>query len=168
MKIKTRKDVSINSGAMADIAFLLLIFFMVVTSLQRDKGIPMKLPPLVDGTPQKVDKKRVLNILLNEANQVMIEGKVLNSGFFISAIEKHLSTILALKKQPLISLKMHQHSNYQAYLSLLSDIKQAIKIVKQDKAVEMFSVTLEQLNRDQLKILSKRCSIRMTEIEQKL
>ncbi len=71
-----RENSEINAGSMADIAFLLLIFFLVTTTMDVDSGIARKLPEKSD-TPQEdvvVKQKNVLDITVNRNNQILIEG----------------------------------------------------------------------------------------------
>ncbi|WP_457619174.1 ExbD/TolR family protein [Lutibacter sp.] len=64
-----------NAGSMADIAFLLLIFFLVTTTMDVDSGISRKLPEKSEDTPEVVIKeKNVLDIVVNRNNQILIEG----------------------------------------------------------------------------------------------
>lgn len=68
---------SINAGSMADIAFLLLIFFLVTTTLDQEFGIKTVLPPAnINHTPTPRADHNVLEILINGADQVMIEGEI--------------------------------------------------------------------------------------------
>ncbi len=73
-----RENSEINAGSMADIAFLLLIFFLVTTTMDVDSGIARKLP---EKTPpdQKNDvivkEKNVFDITVNRKNQILIEGE---------------------------------------------------------------------------------------------
>ncbi len=67
----------INAGSMADIAFLLLIFFLVTTTLDQELGIQTILPPAnIHNTPTPRTDRNVLEILINGADQVMIEGEI--------------------------------------------------------------------------------------------
>ena len=67
----------INAGSMADIAFLLLIFFLVTTSIDSDKGIAIKLPPKFDKTQvlQKIQERNIFEVLINSQNQLLVEGE---------------------------------------------------------------------------------------------
>ncbi len=73
-----RENSEINAGSMADIAFLLLIFFLVTTTMDVDSGIARKLPEKADPnqeTPTVVIKeKNVLDITVNRRNQILVEG----------------------------------------------------------------------------------------------
>lgn len=70
-----RENAEINAGSMADIAFLLLIFFLVTTTMDVDSGISRKLPEKSEDTPEVIIKeKNVLDITVNRNNQILIEG----------------------------------------------------------------------------------------------
>src|SRR5690554_2958408 len=76
-----RKVPEINSSSMADISFLLLIFFLVTTSMAVDKGLARKLPPPVlsqEETNIDVKERNVMIILLNSNNQLMVQGEYAN------------------------------------------------------------------------------------------
>lgn len=72
-----RENAEINAGSMADIAFLLLIFFLVTTTMDVDSGISRKLPeksPPDQDVEVIVKQKNVLDITVNRTNQILIEG----------------------------------------------------------------------------------------------
>jgi biopolymer transport protein ExbD len=72
-----RENAEINAGSMADIAFLLLIFFLVTTTMDVDSGISRKLPeksPPDQDVEVVVKQKNVLDITVNRTNQILIEG----------------------------------------------------------------------------------------------
>ncbi|MCB8999183.1 MAG: biopolymer transporter ExbD [Bacteroidales bacterium] len=76
-----KRDIpEINAGSMADIAFLLLIFFLVATTMDVDTGITRLLPPIPDkDIPQdeiKVKERNVLVVLINKDDQLMVEGQI--------------------------------------------------------------------------------------------
>jgi hypothetical protein len=73
-----QRDVpEINAGSMADIAFLLLIFFLVTTTMNVDTGISRKLPEKQDSsiTPPKLKEKNVFIVTVNRNNEILIEGE---------------------------------------------------------------------------------------------
>lgn len=69
----------VNAGSMADIAFLLLIFFLVTTTIQTDQGINRKLPP-IDDTQKPEDniikEKNIFTVLINRNDQLLVEDKL--------------------------------------------------------------------------------------------
>ncbi len=65
---------SVNAGSMADIAFLLLIFFLVSTTIETDAGISRKLPPLIEDTPDIVIRERNLfRVEINKFDELLVE-----------------------------------------------------------------------------------------------
>lgn len=76
---KNRMSTEVNAGSMADIAFLLLIFFLVTTTIASDKGILNVLPPKLDpnNPPPEIDlnDRNIFTILLNSNDQLLIEGE---------------------------------------------------------------------------------------------
>jgi len=71
---KKRTPPTLNAGSMADIAFLLLIFFLVVTTIAEDKGIPVILPEYYEGPPGPMPDRNVLALLVNGNNEILIES----------------------------------------------------------------------------------------------
>ena len=77
-----RENPEINAGSMADIAFLLLIFFLVTTTMDVDSGISKKLAekPPVDYVPPKIKMKNIFEISINKNNQLFVDGEVMELG----------------------------------------------------------------------------------------
>lgn len=78
MASKKRAVPEINAGSMADIAFLLLIFFLVTTTMDVDKGLLVKLPPWTDQVtdpPQDIKEKNIFVVLVNAQDQLLIESE---------------------------------------------------------------------------------------------
>ena len=74
---RDRMSNEINAGSMADIAFLLLIFFLVTTTIAEDKGILVKLPPWSDEEPDitQLKTRNVYSVLVNAQNQLLVRGE---------------------------------------------------------------------------------------------
>jgi biopolymer transport protein ExbD len=72
-----RESPEINAGSMADIAFLLLIFFLVTTTMDSSYGVSRTLPP-IDDEPQEendqINERNILIVLVNGGNQLLVEG----------------------------------------------------------------------------------------------
>ena len=88
-RIRKLKPVSpINAGSMADIAFLLLVFFLVTTTLESEKGIFRKLPPFImDNTSIITNRRNVYEILVNGKNEILVEGKPMKLNRLTSGIK---------------------------------------------------------------------------------
>ena len=78
MARKKRGLEEINAGSMADIAFLLLIFFLVTTTMDVDSGLLRKLPPPLDPEapkPPPIKERNVFTVLVNRNDQLLVEGE---------------------------------------------------------------------------------------------
>jgi len=68
----------VNAGSMADIAFLLLIFFLVTTTIETDKGLDRMLPSKNTPPPPPISQRNILPILINGEDQLLVNGDVVN------------------------------------------------------------------------------------------
>ena len=72
-----RKSPEVNAGSMADIAFLLLIFFLVTTTIETDSGINRKLPPMEEQIdPPIIIQKNIFTVVVNKYNQLLVEEEL--------------------------------------------------------------------------------------------
>ncbi|MDC8002082.1 biopolymer transporter ExbD [Aequorivita todarodis] len=74
-----RATPEVNAGSMADIAFLLLIFFLVTTTIEKDKGIARQLPPKEPPTDEqvKIKEKNLFIVNVNRSDQLLVEEKLM-------------------------------------------------------------------------------------------
>lgn len=70
-----RRHHAINAGSMADIAFLLLIFFLVTTTMDSEYGLPRMLSPVAEGPAAPVAKENILLVQLNDAGELLVSGE---------------------------------------------------------------------------------------------
>tara|TARA_B110000914_G_scaffold123238_1_gene107627 strand:+ start:468 stop:1064 length:597 start_codon:yes stop_codon:yes gene_type:complete len=128
-----RGSKEINASSMADIAFLLLIFFLVTTTIDQDKGILHGLPPWTDIPPPdvKLKEKNVLEILVNSANQLLVEGEYMDVTRLKDLTIKHISNNGRLPefsvspKDAIISLKNDRGTSYDIYIQIQNELKAA-------------------------------------------
>jgi len=74
-----RSTPEVNAGSMADIAFLLLIFFLVTTTIEKDKGIARQLPPIEDVIdPPIIKQKNLFIVNVNRNDQLLVEEKLMD------------------------------------------------------------------------------------------
>ena len=125
---KTAISSEVNAGSMADITFLLLIFFLVTTQISSDKGIKFVLPPKADNaTPTKI--KGVVNVFLNDENKIMLGLKDKEEEVNPSQIKDKL---LVLKKQIeskgdsiIVSITTTPQSSYKSYIEIVDQVTSA-------------------------------------------
>jgi len=119
LKKQRRPIQEINSSSMADIAFLLLVFFLVTTTISMDKGISLVLPS--EGNELEVNRKNIINILMNESGKVLLDDKPTKVKAIRSLIEKRL----VINPNLIFSVQTHPRTKYQDYLNVLDQLKEA-------------------------------------------
>jgi len=72
-----RSAPEINAGSMADIAFLLLIFFLVTTTIEKDRGLVRALPPdqPTDAEPPVIKEKNLFVVIVNDSGELLVEDE---------------------------------------------------------------------------------------------
>ena len=113
------KGGEIPTSSMADIAFLLLIFFLVTTTIDMDKGLGMVLP--AEGEELEINKKNILNCLINSTGNVLLGGE----GVEIKNLSKTIRQKLAENDKLVISVKALKASSYKDYVRVIDQLKQA-------------------------------------------
>lgn len=123
----------INAGSMADIAFLLLIFFLVTTTIVEDKGILVKLPPWSEDEPDitKLKERNVYSVLVNAQNQLLVREQPMriedlreNAMEFIANPQRR-EDLAEKPTKAIISLKNDRGTNYDTYLRVYNELKGA-------------------------------------------
>jgi biopolymer transport protein ExbD len=143
----------INAGSMADIAFLLLIFFLVTTSIDSDKGIAIKLPPKLDKTQvlQKIQERNIFEVLINSQNQLLVEGEYMELSALCDAAKRFISNKEgnpALSERPdkaIISLKNDVSTTYEAYLQVQNELKRAYNELRDEASRAKYGVAFDDL-----------------------
>ena len=117
-KRKTKTQ-GIPTSSLADIVFLLLLFFLITTSFNTDKGISLFLPPA--GSTKEVPKKNICNILINALGEVLLDS---------DPVQVHeIANIVKLKivenDAIIFSVKTDKQTKYNVYISVLDQLKLA-------------------------------------------
>ena len=117
---------------MADIAFLLLIFFLVATTIVQDKGLQLRLPQEKNDQQQPVNERNVFKILLNAHDELLVENQLRSS---TEGLQNEIKTfILNQGKNPdwsdspekvVVSLKTSRGTKYKTFIEILDEAKGA-------------------------------------------
>lgn len=113
------KGGEIPTASMADIAFLLLIFFLVTTTIDIDKGLGIILP--AEGEELEIKKTNILNCLINSQGNVLLGGDPVA----LKDVNKEIRRRLAENNKLIISVKAHEKTKYGDYVSLIDQLKRA-------------------------------------------
>ncbi|NQU67175.1 MAG: biopolymer transporter ExbD [Candidatus Marinimicrobia bacterium] len=126
MYIKPRRGLgSFSSASMADIAFLLLVFFLVTTTISMDKGIQMVLPEPGD-TDIEIPKGNISEIFINQTGKVLFNDKPVLIRDIAREAESRINKrgFTPEGEQIMIfSVKPHQDTKYDVYLQVLDQLK---------------------------------------------
>jgi biopolymer transport protein ExbD len=130
IKKKPRHEAEIPTSSMADIAFLLLIFFLVTTTIDVDTGIGMVLPPKLedDVEPPPIKERNVLKILVNEQGQVLLEDKPSGVQLIRDEVKTHVlnngqdPNYAEASDKALVSIKTARETPYNTYIEVLDEV----------------------------------------------
>ncbi len=143
---KDRLSNEINAGSMADIAFLLLIFFLVTTTIVEDKGITVKLPPWSeeDVDPTKLNTRNVFSVLVNAQDQLLVRGEPADikqlrerAKEFITNPQKR-DDLAERPTKAIISLKNDRGTSYGTYLECYNELKAAYNELWDEEAKKLY------------------------------
>lgn len=183
MKTFRRHPVSVNTGSMADIAFLLLIFFLVSTTISAEKGILRQLPPYCeDPTTCEIDIKNrnLLEISLNHKDEILVS----NSSVKINDVPKIVKSFIDNNglsqcdycqgqelpeysehpQKAIISLNFDSLTSYKAYVEVQDQIAKAFKDLRQSYAIDRFNKSLGQLDKAEMQVIKKNYPVRVYEV----
>ena len=195
MAVDKRKVQEINAGSMADIAFLLLIFFLVATTMNVDTGLTRMLPPIPPENQQTEDVKgkerNVLLVLINGAGQIMagIQGQqelidlrqlkektkefILNPYDLETMPEKKDEEIelpdgskwTYAVSQGVVSLQTTRDTNYQAYIMVQNELTRAFNEVRDEVSMRKFGSKFADLNEAERKVITTAVPNKISEAE---
>jgi len=114
------KGGEIPTSSMADIAFLLLIFFLVTTTIDTDKGLGIVLPPPGD-IEIEIRKENILNCLINSQGKVLLDEEPTT----VDQIHRIVGQKLRKNDKLIISVKAHPKTAYNDYVRVIDQLKMA-------------------------------------------
>lgn len=171
MARKKRKTPSINGSSSADIAFMLLIFFLITTSMDTDKGLPRRLPAPApeDQQEQKLDvnRRNTLRVIVNSENLILCQGEVMTIEQLKAKVKEFIENPqddpnlpekieedlpyfgkVRITKKHVISLQNTVDTQYQAYISVQNALAAAYNELREDLAMRKFGKHFADLDDD--------------------
>jgi len=152
IKKKKTPEVSIPTSSMADIAFLLLIFFLVATVIDVDSGIGMTLPEIVEeDVIVEVPPDRMAAILINENGDVLLGGEPISLFQIKATLKPRITSKIELPKNKklIVSLKTDRKTVYNSYIQALDQIKEAYFEVRDEYANAKYGKKFNDLEEEQ-------------------
>ncbi|GIV34688.1 MAG: biopolymer transporter ExbD [Chitinophagales bacterium] len=173
-KSKNRMSNEINASSMADIAFLLLIFFLVTTTIDVDKGILNKLPPWdVPPVEQEANRRNVLIVLINAQDKLLVNNELLQ----ISELRKKAKEFIDNRgrkpnlsdspQEAVISLQNDRGTSYDMYIQVQNELKAAYRELRDAYAMQRYGKLYKDLDKEAAKMVAKEYPLRLSEAEPK-
>ena len=174
---KRRGLQEINAGSMADIAFLLLIFFLVTTTMDVDSGIARKLPPMPDEEMQEDDSqinaKNIYVVLINTNNQLLVEGELMDISQLREGAKRFINNngidpnLSDNPDKAIISLQNDRGTEYKTYIQVQNELAAAYNELRNDAALNKFGKRYIDLNKTDKKEIRKMYPQKISEAEPK-
>jgi len=161
----------INAGSMADIAFLLLIFFLVTTTMDVDTGLTRRLPPMPEeDVPEeeiKVKERNIFQVLVNANNDLLVEGEPM----LVSSLREEAKRFIigdptgrneefpelkpttipifgdVMVSKQIVSLQNDRGTSYEMYIKVQNELVAAYNEVRNEYAQEKFGKTMAELDK---------------------
>lgn len=154
-----RASPEVNAGSMADIAFLLLIFFLVTTTIATDSGISRKLPPIPeeDVEPPVIRQKNIFTVIVNNNNDLLVEDELMELDQLRQAAIEFLDNGGGVGEEAcdycqgprdpessdnptkaIISLVNNRRTEYRTYISVQNELVAAYNDLRNREAQRLF------------------------------
>ena len=169
MRHSKRSRPEVNAGSMADIAFLLLIFFLVTATVPKDHGFNRKLPEICKAPPCIVDtyERNILQVLLNHNNQIMINDELIEMHDVAKEVEtfidnngdkscnycngQQLEDASDNPQKAVVSLQTSPNASYETFIVLQDELTKAYKNLRNRYAQNVLKKSVESLSKEDIK-----------------
>ncbi len=191
MSTDKRKVQEINAGSMADIAFLLLIFFLVATTMNVDTGLMRMLPPMPEKDQQqdelKVKERNLLLVFVSGSGNIMAGGEQMDIRGLKDKAKEFILNPMDADNLPekedkefdlpdgskwtypvssgVISLQTTRDTGYQVYIMVQNELARAFNEVRDDVSMRKFNTHFEDLTREQRDVITKAVPLKISEAE---
>jgi biopolymer transport protein ExbD len=184
-----KKVPEINGSSMADIAFIALIFFLMVTTMDKEEGIARQLPPIPPEDQkvedQKVNRRNIIQVKINSNDRLLAGSQPMDVSQLKDKIkefmtnpyddpnlpEKEEQDIPGLGKvkvsKGVISLQNDRGTSYQAYITVQNELVKAINELRDDFSMQHFGKKYSKLDESQVEMVRKAVPQRISEAEPK-
>ena len=156
----------VNAGSMADIAFLLLIFFLVTTTIETDKGLNRMLPSKNTPPPPPIPQRNILPILINGQDELLVEGEVidlidlkdvtiafLDNGGALRECDRYcdycqgerLADSSDNPERAIVSLMSNRETSYGVYVAVQNELVAAYNALRNREALRLYKTDFNSL-----------------------
>ena len=184
----SKKTPAINSSSTADIAFLLLCYFLMTTTMGSQTGLSRRLPPMPDETQkqedQKVNRRNILQVKINSADRILAGSEPMDVSQLKDKVKEFLSNPTNNPNLPekemkeiegkeylvskgVISLQNDRGTSYQAYIAVQNELVKAVNELRDEFSKKEFGKVFAALDEDQQGIVKKAVPQNISEAEPK-
>lgn len=156
----------VNAGSMADIAFLLLIFFLVTTTIETDKGLPRMLPSKNTLPPPPIPQRNILPILINGQDELLVEGEVidlknlkdvtiafLDNGGALQESDRYCDYCQGERlvnssdnpERAIVSLMSNRETTYGVYIAVQNELMAAYSVLRNRESLRLYKIDFNSL-----------------------
>ena len=174
-------------GSTADIAFLLLCYFLMTTTMGDQSGLQRRLPPIPDSNQvqdQKVNRRNIIIVRINSADKLFAGSEAMDISFLKEKIKEFLTNPTNdpnlpekepveadgktyMKSKGVISLQNDRGTSYQAYIAVQNELVKAVNELRDDFAMQEFGRKFSRLNDEQQDVVKKVIPQNISEAEPK-
>ena len=184
-----KKTPEINSSSTADMAFLLLCFFMMTTTMDQDKGLQRRLPPMPDPNQkvedQKVNRRNIIVVKINSADRLLAGTEPMH----VSQLKEKIKIFLTnpnndpdlpekeeidiegfgpcMVSKGVISLQNDRGTSYQAYIAVQNELVKAVNELRDEFAMAHFAKPYLKCNEEEQEVVRKAVPQNISEAEPK-
>jgi biopolymer transport protein ExbD len=183
-----KKTPAINSSSTADIAFLLLCYFLMTTTMGSQTGLSRLLPPMPDPNQkvedQQVNRRNIIIVRINSADKLFAGSEAMDISLLKDKIKEFLTNPTNSpnlpEKEPkeiegktymvskgVISLQNDRGTSYQAYLAVQNELVKAVNELRDDFSRVNFGKKFSRLTEDEQEIVKKAVPQNISEAEPK-
>jgi biopolymer transport protein ExbD len=181
-----RSTPELNASSMADIAFLLLTFFLLTTTMDQNLGMPRRLPPLIEDEqekPPEINKRNILQIHVNSLDNLLVNSRpmevillkeevktfILNPNNDADKPEKEMKDIEMLGAvsvgKGVVSLQTDRGTSYKMYMAVQNEIMRAYSELRDEFSIDRFRSPYGKLTEDQQKAVRGVYPLNISEAE---
>lgn len=167
-----RKIPEINAGSMADIAFLLLVFFLVTTTIQSDSGLPVLLPPYIESDEVvEKSKRNVFAVQINALDQMLVRDQPATVEVLRERAKEFIMNpsrredLAVSPKKAVISLLNDNGTSYEMYIAVYNELKAAYNELWNDAAQAKYGRNYPDLTKKEKQTIRKGIPLVISEAE---
>jgi len=186
----THETPEVSAGSMADVAFLLLIFFLVTTTMDVDSGIVRKLPPPLPKDMEKpppVKKRNIYSVLINSNDMLLINGDIGNLDDLRTNVKEFLTPHIPddpnfpetkeidvdfigkyQKSKGIVSMQNDRGTSYKTYIHVQNELAAAVRELRDELSKQYFGMDFKSLlekDKDKAKAVQKAIPMSISEAE---